>query len=94
MLIRMVSGSLGLLGFSASILAGVWAGNDMTTILTRAWWVLIVFLIFGAIVGWIAQIVINEYIRQSTPKEEIEQQAEVTTAQGRDNGLSGSKKAV
>jgi thiosulfate reductase cytochrome b subunit len=88
----MLSGSLGLLAFSASILAGVWADNDLTTILTRAWWVLILFLVFGAIVGWIAQTVINEHLRQSTPDTTDQQQDE--TSMGRDKGLSGTHKAV
>ncbi len=66
MLVRMVSGSLSLLAFSAAIIAGLWAGNDITTILIRAWWTLILFLIFGAIIGWMAQIVIDEHIRKMT----------------------------
>lgn len=90
MLIRMVSGSLGLLAFSASILAGVWADNDLMTILTRAWWVLILFLLFGAIVGWIAQTVINEHLRQTSPDTAQQQDASVV----QDKGLSGTNNAV
>jgi thiosulfate reductase cytochrome b subunit len=86
----MVSGSLGLLAFSASIFAGVWANNDMMTILIRAWWALIIFLLFGAIVGWIAQTVINEHLRQTSP-DMVEQQ-DASVAQ--DKGLSGTNNAV
>ena len=60
MLIRLVSGSLALLAFSVAILAGVWAGNDSYTILFRAWWAMILFLIFGALIGWIAKVIIDE----------------------------------
>jgi uncharacterized membrane protein len=66
MLTKMTSGALGLLAFAATIFAGVWAGNDVTVVLERALWSLISFLILGAICGWIAQIVINEHIKNST----------------------------
>jgi len=66
MLTKMVSGTLGLLAFSATIFAGVWAGNEPTIILERALWSLIFFLILGAICGWLAQMVINEHIKNST----------------------------
>jgi hypothetical protein len=66
MLTKMVSGTLGLLAFSAAIFAGVWAGNDMTTVLIRAIWALFSFLVLGAVFGWMAQTVINEHIKNST----------------------------
>lgn len=79
-----------MLAFSASIFAGLWGGNDMMTILTRAWWALMIFLVFGAIVGWIAQTVINEHLRQTSPDTEAQQDASVA----QDKGLSGTNNAV
>ena len=62
----MVSGSLALIAFSAAIFAGLWSGNDFSTILTRALWSLVLLLLLGAFFGWMAQIVIDEHIRNST----------------------------
>ena len=66
MLIKTVSGTLGLLAFAAAILAGLWADNDFTTIMTRALCSLGLFLGLGAFFGWMAQIVIDEHIQKTT----------------------------
>ncbi len=69
MITRLCSGTLAILAFSFALLAGVWAGNDFTTVLARAWAAMIVFLIFGAIVGYFAQIVVDEHNRQKAERE-------------------------
>jgi hypothetical protein len=56
---------LALIAFAAAILAGVWANNDLPTVLVRAWWALILFLILGALIGWMAKAVLDEHVRQA-----------------------------
>ncbi len=78
MLVRMIAGSLSLLAFSAAILAGVWAGNDWSTVLFRAWWVMILFLILGAMIGWVAKAAVDEHLETTTRR--IMEQMESTEA--------------
>ena len=70
MMLRMTSGTLALLAFSAAIFAGLVAGNDMTTILSRALSAMILFLLLGAVVGWMAQMVICEHSKAEAEKSE------------------------
>lgn len=72
MVIKLFAGTLSILAFSIALFAGVWAGNEFTTILIRAWSAMILFLIIGAVIGWFAQIVLDEHNRQKAEKE-IEQ---------------------
>lgn len=65
----MTAGTLALLAFSAAIFAGLWAGNQPSAILVRAWWSMIMFLALGAAIGWMGQIVVNEYIKKNTEAE-------------------------
>lgn len=64
----MIAGSLALLAFSASIFAGAWAGNDISTVLLRAWWIMILFLILGTVIGWIAKVAVDEHLQAITKK--------------------------
>jgi membrane protein YqaA with SNARE-associated domain len=70
----MTAGTLGLLAFAGAILAGLWAENNMTNILLRAWWALVLFAVLGAVIGWMAQISINEHLEDR--KNEKQQQAD------------------
>jgi uncharacterized protein involved in exopolysaccharide biosynthesis len=65
MLVKMIAGSLSLLAFSVATFAGVWAGNDISTVLLRAWWALILFLIFGTLIGWVAKLALDEYLTRN-----------------------------
>jgi len=67
MIIRMTAGTFALLGFAASIFAGLWAGNDADVILTRAWWALILCLVLGGLLGWMAQTVVMDHLQESVP---------------------------
>jgi len=100
MILRMTSGTLALLAFSSAIFAGLVAGNDMTTILSRAMSAMVLFLLLGALVGWMAQTVICEHIKAEAEAEESEghpdQETEQTDpAQGvstdRQNGQGDAK---
>lgn len=77
MIAKMTSGSLGLLAFSGSILVGLWCGNDSTSILSRALSALVVFLLIGGALGWIAQKTINEHLLAQHDRLERQMAAEV-----------------
>jgi len=74
MLTRMTAGSLALLAFAVAIAGGLWADNSATTTLLRAFAALIVFLLIGAFVGLIAQIVLDEHFKHRS--KEILEEAE------------------
>jgi len=61
----MIAGSISVLAFSTAVLAGVWAGNDWSTVLYNAWWALVLFLIFGSVIGWMAQVVLDEHLKKA-----------------------------
>ena len=64
MIVRFSGVTLGLLAFSVAILGGLWTGNPVTEILSRAIWSLVVFCALGLAVGAAAQAVIGEYARK------------------------------
>lgn len=65
MIVRMTAGTLGLLAFAASIFAGVWVGNDPMVVLYRAWVAMMLFIIVGAIFGWMAQMIVKDHIKNA-----------------------------
>jgi hypothetical protein len=60
-MVRMSGGCLGLLAFSVALVAGLSVGNPVTTILSRALWALFSFYVLGAVLGYLAMRVIDEY---------------------------------
>ncbi|MFA5865105.1 MAG: hypothetical protein WC975_10520 [Phycisphaerae bacterium] len=90
MLIKLISGSLALLAFSAAIFAGLWAGNDLSTILLRAWWALILFLILGVMIGWIAQTVIDEHMEKAANEIINELQNQQPTLTRKETGVGNA----
>ncbi len=78
MLVRLISGSLSAIAFSVAVIAGLYAGNPITTILLRAWAVMMIYLILGLIVGWIAQVVYDEYRANLAKQKEIPTENEET----------------
>ena len=65
MLTKMIAGSLSLLAFSTAVFAGIWAGNGWSAVLYNAWWALILFLIFGSLIGWMAQVIVDEHLKKT-----------------------------
>ncbi len=63
-MIRRYAACLGLLGFSAAIFCGLWAGNPVQTILLRALRVMVALVFMGLAVGWVGQAVVGEYLRR------------------------------
>lgn len=55
--------ALGLLAFSTAIIAGLWVRNPVSLILSRAIWAMFVFFVIGLLLGWAAQVVVREHIK-------------------------------
>ncbi len=72
-MIRTCGACTALLAFAITIFRGVLVDNPTDTILTRALWSLVVFLVLGLAVGWIGQTVIEEHSRQLHEREAIAQ---------------------
>ena len=64
MIARYTGGVLGMLAFAVSVLAGLWVGNPVTIILSRAVWALVLFFLIGLALGAVAQYVIDDYARR------------------------------
>ena len=60
---RVIGSSMGLLAFSTSVLAGLYAGNPPALILSRALWAMVLFFFMGLVVGWVVQTVVREHAR-------------------------------
>ncbi len=61
MVSRFAGATLGLLAFAVTILAGLWAGNTVTVVLSRAIGALFIFCFIGVALGAAAQAVVNEH---------------------------------
>jgi len=68
MLPRMTAGTLAVIAFALAIFRGLWVDNPLTTVLLRAWYAMILFLILGAAIGHMTQIMLNEYFKRRTEK--------------------------
>ena len=64
MIVRFSGATLGLLAFSIAVFGGLWAGNPVGLILSRAIWSLVIFCALGLVVGAAAQAVVEEYARR------------------------------
>lgn len=81
MLVRMTSGSLALFAFSVAIFRGLWVDNPVTTILLRAWYALMIFMVVGALIGYVAKIVLEEHFKDRT-KQVLEKFNQEQSEQG------------
>lgn len=61
---RIVAASFGLIGFSATALIGLLAGNDHTNIIIRSLLVMIACWVIGRICGAISMVGVREYLTQ------------------------------
>lgn len=59
---RVLSAQLGLLAFSAAIVAGVLTGNTFNTIVTRAIVALFVAAVLGSLAGWVSRLVLRDHL--------------------------------
>jgi len=88
MIVRFSGATLGLLAFSVAILGGLWVGNPVAEILSRAIWSLVVFCALGLAVGAAAQAVVEEYARRrfDAVRAEAEAAAEAADTEHADEG--------
>ncbi|MBN1514796.1 MAG: hypothetical protein JXB13_22480 [Phycisphaerae bacterium] len=77
MVARYTGGILGMLAFAVSVLAGLWVGNPVAIILSRAVWALVLFSVIGLSLGAVAQFVIDDYARRRY--QEVVPEAEEAT---------------
>ena len=61
MVARYVGATLGLLGFSIAVLAGLFTQNPVMVTLSRGILALFVFCLIGLVLGGVAQMVVNEH---------------------------------
>lgn len=70
MIARYCGAMLGLMAFGVATIAGISAGNPVQHVLARALWSLFAFCGIGVVIGWTAQIVINDYERKHPATQE------------------------
>lgn len=63
MLSKKLAACCGLLAFALAIVQGVRVDNPATTIITRAIIGMFIFTALGSMLGWIANVILDEYIR-------------------------------
>lgn len=84
---RLCGACCGLLVFSATILAGLLAGNPIENIILRSVAGLAGGFVLGCVAAWIAMIVVNEQIETNDPAP-IAAPSENNNGNGRLNGRS------
>ncbi len=63
-MVQSLGAQIGLLAFSVAILAGLYAGNSLTVILTRALIAMVVGSLVGQVAGWAAKVVLRDYLQK------------------------------
>jgi len=60
-MLRRTMGVMGLLAFVITVFGGLIGGNRVEFILPRALWAMAIFCLLGLIVGWAAEIIVQEH---------------------------------
>lgn len=63
-MVRSIGAQIGLLAFAVAVIAGLYAGNSVTLILTRALVAMVIGSIIGQIAGWGAKLVLRDYLQK------------------------------
>jgi hypothetical protein len=80
-MVRVCGASMALLAFAVAVFRGLAVDNPTETILARALWSLLTFLIIGSAIGWVGQSVIKEHSRQVEEQEaQVRSEAEAKVA--------------
>lgn len=61
---RGIGAQIGLLAFAAAIVAGLYAGNSMTVILSRALVAMLIGSLVGQAAGWAAKAVLRDHLQR------------------------------
>lgn len=89
-MIRRCAACMGLLGFCGAIVCGLWAGNRAETVLIRALWVMVAFVLVGSAVAWVGLQVVQDHLRQQQeelsggPEEQSSTETSAQEAAGQD----------
>ncbi len=84
MVARFAGAGLGLLAFTITIVAGLFAQNSVAVILSRSVLALFLFCVIGLVLGTAAQVVVAEYDRNR--ESEIRKQYRVDSTGTADGG--------
>lgn len=71
-MVARLSAQIALLGFSAAIVAGLWAGNTPSTVLSRALTIMVIALFVGQVVAYACKLVLREYLQQKKTRIDTE----------------------
>ncbi len=63
-MVRSIGAQIGLLAFSAALLAGLYAGNSLSTVLVRAIVILLLASTLGQLVGWVGKMVLRDHLQR------------------------------
>lgn len=63
-MVRSIGAQLGLLAFTVAIVAGLVAGNSVTTVLIRALLVMLAACVIGQAVGWAGKLALREHLQR------------------------------
>jgi len=63
-MVRNTGAQLGLLAFTVAILAGLYAGNSVLLVLTRALFALLLGAVIGQLAGWAAKAVLRDHLQK------------------------------
>lgn len=85
-MLRRTMGVMGLLAFAITVLGGLSGGNSVEFILPRALWAMGIFCLLGLIVGWAAEMIVQDHQAKLSaevfgPKEGDADEPELITAQ-------------
>lgn len=69
-----------LLAFSGAILAGVVAGNDAQTVLSRALLAMVIAMFIGQLVGWTSKMVLRDHLQRRKTAVDAEHEAALEAA--------------
>ncbi len=63
-MVRNIGAQIGLLAFLLAVLAGLYAGNSPTVIMSRALVALVAGAVLGQLAGWSAKLVLRDYLQK------------------------------
>ena len=72
---KVVGGILGTVAFSVACIVGLLAGNDMTTVLSRALIAMLIFFAFGFVLGLMGRKLVDEHMKRIVDADRESQMA-------------------
>ena len=63
-MVRSTGAQIGLLAFAFAIVAGLYAGNSATVILTRAIGAMLLGAVIGQVAGWVVRLILRDHLQR------------------------------